>query len=289
MKIGYKAEIDSAYIMKLETAKIWNDRLLSVIGKYMDENSCSSKKELAKRMSDHFGLRKGHYLHQSTISNWTRVGAVVRIRQTGKNGKPYVDDRGEFIYREKRIPFPRSEHILMIKEFFGVDVGYLLGECQSETFSLSSACDYTGLDADSVTKLHVCTGFETAFRAVRHAGFESRDVLRKVFNSEEFFACVASLCELDRAYKGRAAEKRALADVVKRLGDDLVDRALPYVGCHIDDDEVVDQEVIAAAKEIESAIDEGFGIKETSEVLCGRARYELSLAFNGLIEGIYPR
>lgn len=275
--------------MKLEMEQIWNDRLTVVIGKYMDENSCSSKKELAKRMSNYFGLKKGHYLHQSTISNWTRVGTIVRSKQTDKDGRPYVDNRGEFIFIEKTVPFPKSEHILMIKEFFGIDIGYLLGECQEETFSLSNACNYTGLDAGSVTKLHMCTGFETAFRSAHHADFESRKVLKKLFNSDEFFAFVSSLCDLDSAYKGRTIRNRSLNKVAKSLGDDLVDRALPYVGgYHFDEDEVVDQEVISAVNEIDSAIDEDCAAKGASEAQFGLARYELSLVFNGLIDDLYP-
>ena len=253
-----------------------------------EKNPCRSKKELARRMSDYFGLKKGHCLHQSTVSNWTRVGRVGRIRQSDSKGNPYVDDNGDYIYKEKVVPFPNSEHILMIKEFFAVDIGFLLGECRSETFRLSNACDYVGLDADSVSQLHVCTGFETAFDRLGHRGFESRDALRRFFNSQEFFAFVASLCDLDSAYKGKTSERKALSDVVKRVGVDLADRALPYVGCVIDEGEAVDQEAIMAAREIEEAIDEGYETRVDSEALYGKARYELWLAFNRLVDEIYP-
>lgn len=49
-----------------------------------------------------------------------------------------------------RIGFPKYETMLMIADFFGVHVGYLTGETDEQTFTMSQACEYTGLDCASI-------------------------------------------------------------------------------------------------------------------------------------------
>lgn len=56
------------------------------------------------------------------------------------------------------IGFPKYETMMLIAEFFNVDVGYLTGESDEETFSMQRACDFTGLDSTAVRNIRDWTG-----------------------------------------------------------------------------------------------------------------------------------
>lgn len=67
--------------------------------------------------------------HQKDVSRWLNTGSKTA---TGTIG------------------FPKYETMLIIADFFNVDVGYLTGETSESTFDLTKACTYTGLAPTSV-------------------------------------------------------------------------------------------------------------------------------------------
>lgn len=67
--------------------------------------------------------------HQKDVSRWLNIG-----NQTA-NGV---------------IGFPKYETMMLIADFFGVDVGYLTGETNETSFDLEKASSYTGLSSDAI-------------------------------------------------------------------------------------------------------------------------------------------
>lgn len=67
--------------------------------------------------------------HQKDVSRWLNTG-----NQTA-NGV---------------IGFPKYETMMLIADFFGVDVSYLTGETNETSFDLEKASSYTGLSSDSI-------------------------------------------------------------------------------------------------------------------------------------------
>lgn len=67
--------------------------------------------------------------HQKDVSRWLNTG-----NQTA-NGV---------------IGFPKYETMMLIADFFGVDVGYLTGETDETSFDLEKASSYTGLSSNAI-------------------------------------------------------------------------------------------------------------------------------------------
>lgn len=70
--------------------------------------------------------------HQKDVSRWLNTGNRTASGEIG---------------------FPKYETMTMIADFFGVDVGYLTGEIDERTFTMSQACAYTGLTSASIESI----------------------------------------------------------------------------------------------------------------------------------------
>lgn len=67
--------------------------------------------------------------HQKDVSRWLNTG------NQSANGT---------------IGFPKYETMMLIADFFGVDVGYLTGETDETSFDLEKASSYTGLSSNAI-------------------------------------------------------------------------------------------------------------------------------------------
>ncbi len=91
---------------------------------------------------------------QKDVSRWMNVGAKT------KNGE---------------VGFPKFDTMLLVADFFSVDVGYLTGETDEESFSVEKACSYMGLNGDAIK----------AIREITHPENETSEmwkVMRESFN-----------------------------------------------------------------------------------------------------------
>lgn len=70
--------------------------------------------------------------HQKDVSRWLNTGNRTSSGEIG---------------------FPKYETMSTIADFFGVDVGYLTGETDEKTYSMSHACAFTGLSSSSITAI----------------------------------------------------------------------------------------------------------------------------------------
>ena len=72
---------------------------------------------------------------QANISRWLRVGSKI------ENGKT--------------IGFPSYETMSNLADFFGVSVGYLIGETDYESFEMEKVCEFLGLEEETVKAIMV--------------------------------------------------------------------------------------------------------------------------------------
>ena len=100
--------------------EIWNSRLSSCIKK-----TGLTQEKIAYEMNKKYGTS----FTQKTISSWFHVGEKRKNSVVG---------------------FPKAESMILIADYFGVDVGYLLGETDDETFTMEKAEKYLALNKEAI-------------------------------------------------------------------------------------------------------------------------------------------
>ena len=93
-----------------EKAKCWKKRLKKCMdaGKY-------TQTSFAEALNNKYGTSYG----QKDVSRWLHTGDAIKKGEVG---------------------FPKYDTMVLIADFFNVDIGYLTGETDEDTFSLDKAC-----------------------------------------------------------------------------------------------------------------------------------------------------
>lgn len=73
---------------------------------------------------------------QKDVSRWTNIGST---------------------NQKQKIGFPKFQTMILIADFFDVDVGYVTGEANYLTFSLAQASEYTGMSPIVILKIRQFT------------------------------------------------------------------------------------------------------------------------------------
>jgi len=173
--------------------RCWNERLKKCIleGEYTQESLAQA---LNKKYSTKFT--------QKTISRWVNLGDA-------KNGIK---------------SFPDFENMLQVAGFFSVDVGYLIGETDDDSFSLEKACSYMGLNGEAIKAIREITvpdNMDSFFGKCR------RDTFNKVLSANGFPNFFESLSDLHQTAISSTDDNRVLDDF-----DSAIDymRELEYKG-----------------------------------------------------------
>lgn len=142
--------------------RCWNERLK----KCMQNNGYTQESfacDLNKKYNTQFT--------QKTISRWANLGDA-------KNGI-----KG----------FPDFENMVYVADFFGVDVGYLTGETDEDSFSLEKACSYIGLNGEAIKAIRGITNPENESNYMRQ---DMQEAFNKFLSAEEFPNFFHSLFDL---------------------------------------------------------------------------------------------
>lgn len=128
-----------------EKAAYWRIRLKKCMdaGKY-------TQASFAEALNNEYGT----YYGQKDVSRWLNTGAKT------KNGE---------------VGFPKYDTMLRVADFFGVDVGYLTGETNEDSFLLEKACSYMGLNGSAIKAIRGIT------RPENETSYMSKD-MRVAFN-----------------------------------------------------------------------------------------------------------
>ncbi len=178
-----------------ETQKIWNKRLKECV-----ENN-GSQAAFAKALNDKYRTYDEKQFRQPTVSNWWNVGA-------SRDGKATIG-------------FPKFENMLMIADCLGVDIGYLIGETDSKTFTLEKTSEYLHLEPDALKRFSRITDQTESELSVDRNKYKYSTVLNKLFCSEYFERFVESLKELEDTY----AKYRDMIPNVSELSDSDLNKA----------------------------------------------------------------
>lgn len=172
-------------IFKRKT-EYWNKRLKECM-----DNGGYTQTSFADALNEKYGRQFG----QKDVSRWQNSGVK------HKNGE---------------IGFPKYETMVLIADFFGVDVGYLMGETNCDSFSLDKACVYMGLNSAALKTIRATTCPDTVATSlmIQDKIHDNRDILNMFFTAENFENFFSSLTELKNmsSYMDHA-EKRVFANL----------------------------------------------------------------------------
>lgn len=250
----------------------WYERIQTCFKQYKDNEAGKgntrkvSQSELVRRMESRYPKEQGRpSLTQVNISRWLNYGG------TGK--------------RESSMP--SMEVAIMLADFFGVDVGYLLGETDYHTFTMEDAVKYLGLSESAIEHIRLATRFETAFRSVHMLPEEAGETISSFLGTKKFFDLVMALEEMDRVYNGPDIQKRLFKELEEKYGSEMLAEALEFEPQEHEGEEV-DPVFREAYIEVREALDKMCAAKNDKEAYEGRARYELAKAFEEVVKELYP-
>lgn len=137
-------------------AQCWSSRLR----KLMKEKNYTQKSFL-KEYKEKYGGGT-----QANISRWLRVGSKI------ENGKT--------------IGFPSYETMSNLADFFGVSVGYLIGETDYESFEMEKVCKFLGLEEETVKAIKGITFGENMGIGANSMSSEYKSVFRYILTASSF-------------------------------------------------------------------------------------------------------
>lgn len=103
---------------------------------------------------------------QANISRWLRVGSKI------ENGKI--------------IGFPSYETMSNLADFFGVSVGYLIGETDYESFEMEKVCKFLGLEEETVKAIKGITFGENMGIGANSMSSEYKSAFRYILTASSF-------------------------------------------------------------------------------------------------------
>ncbi len=176
-------------------AEYWIDRLKKCMdaGKY---TQASFAKSLNKKYGTLFG--------QKDVSRWMNTGAKT------KNGE---------------VGFPKYDTMLLIADFFCVDVGYLTGETDEDLFSLAKACSFIGLNSEAIKAIRDITHPENEASNMRK---DMREAFNKFLSADGFPKFFDSLFDLYQTSISLTQIKKSATEDIDTTIDSL--RGLEYEG-----------------------------------------------------------
>lgn len=149
--------------LSIRKAMFWKTRLKECIdaGKY-------TQASFAEALNNKYGTSYG----QKDVSRWLHAGDEIKKGEVG---------------------FPKYDTMVLIADFFNVDIGYLTGETDEDTFSLDKACSYIGLNGEAIKVIREITEIE---KKTSYFGKYRRDTFNKVLAAKGFPDFFESLYDL---------------------------------------------------------------------------------------------
>lgn len=225
-----------------------------------------SQSELVRRLEARYPKEQGRpSLTQVNISRWLNYGVA------GKRGSS----------------MPSMEVAIMLADFFEVDVGYLLGETDYRSFTMEDAVNYLGLSEHAIEHIRLATRFDTAFRSVHMLPLEAGKTISSLLGSAKFFDLVMALEEMDRVYNGPDIQKKLFRELEEKYGSETVAEALEFEPYEHEGEEV-DPVFREAYIEVQDAMDKMYAANNERKAYEGKARYELTKAFEEVVRDLYP-
>ena len=264
--------------LKIEKAQsIWNNRLHD----QMKKNGYSQTK-LAKVLQDTYNDSST----QTTIFRWLNIGAKFK----GAKG------------------FPKYENMMKLADLLDVDVGFLTGETNGETFTIEKVADFLGLSIEAVTAIRNLTHTQNGISYNIMLSKDYVDTLNSILTSKALIDVLSALedykesyellqttvpdyfSELKEKYSPKILEIAINLDNIPSLNDDEYEE---YRDKHfIDGLPEPTQELCDALADVRYAIEKSYKWEIEQEQHRKETkiyRYELQEATSKLLDSIYPQ
>lgn len=242
----------------------WNERLK----KLLDQKGYKQT-QFAKMLNERYGTN----FTQPMVNDWLNVGS-----ERERSGK------------RKILPFPSYPTMFLIAEFLNIDVGYLTGETDEETFTLEKACDYMQLTSGSINAIRKIT--DANYFGNRNDFFsqERRKVLNALLTAKRFEELICALIDLDKVYIQKNTETVSIQELEEKLGKDLFDTAVKNYDITEFDDNVADltDKECEAIQEFKSLLDRNFAASENFKYDMGYNRFIIQETMTLLLNDLYP-
>ena len=214
---------------------------------------------------------------QANISRWLRVGSKI------ENGKT--------------IGFPSYETMSNLADFFGVSVGYLIGETDYESFEMEKVCKFLGLEEETVKAIKGITFGENMGIGANSMSSEYKSAFRYILTASSFPVFIKEVREYaENVYRLKHPIK--YMDIVSaKMRKDLFDLAVQCMDYQfISDDEYgrIDdfeensveptEELLEAISILNDAQDKDYAQKCYIEQMVKLSEYELQKIYFEVIK-----
>ena len=214
---------------------------------------------------------------QANISRWLRVGSKI------ENGKT--------------IGFPSYETMSNLADFFGVSVGYLIGETDYESFEMEKVCEFLGLEEETVKAIIGITSGENMGIGANSMCSEYKSAFRYILTASSFPVFIKEVREYaENVYRLKHPIK--YMDIVSaKMRKDLFDLAVQCMDYQfISDDEYgrIDdfeensveptEELLEAISILNDAQDKDYAQKCYIEQMVKLSEYELQKIYFEVIK-----
>lgn len=214
---------------------------------------------------------------QANISRWLRVGSKI------ENGKT--------------IGFPSYETMSNLADFFGVSVGYLIGETDYESFEMEKVCKFLGLEEETVKAIKGITFGENMGIGANSMSSEYKSAFRYILTASSFPVFIKEVREYaENVYRLKYPIK--YMDIVSaKMRKDLFDLAVQCMDYQfISDDEYgrIDdfeensveptEELLEAISILNDAQDKDYAQKCYIEQMVKLSEYELQKIYFEVIK-----
>ena len=214
---------------------------------------------------------------QANISRWLRVGSKI------ENGKT--------------IGFPSYETMSNLADFFGVSVGYLIGETDYESFEMEKVCKFLGLEEETVKAIKGITFGENMGIGANSMSSEYKSAFRYILTASSFPVFIKEAREYaENVYRLKHPIK--YMDIVSaKMRKDLFDLAVQCMDYQfISDDEYgrIDdfeensveptEELLEAIRILNDAQDQDYAQKCHIEQMVKLSEYELQKIYFEVIK-----
>lgn len=188
----------------------------------------------------------------------------------------------------KRIGFPSFDTMKRIADFFGVSVGYLVGETDFQTFDMERACRYLGIDESAGSAIRVITNSGKTSPVV--LAEEHTAALNCILSADSFKNFISVICECAASIDKHNNLENHYEKVKREMPPDLFALAFEwryYDGeMDIPDAPEPTPEFLDAIHSINDAIDEDFHQSLDADRDIKVAKYSLYEGYMRLIDEV---
>ncbi len=245
-----------------KAAGCWNKRLDEALKK-----RGYSQHKFKTELNKHYGTN----FTQAMISDWLHVGEPSK-RKDGT---------------ERHIGFPVYTNMLIIADFLNVDVGYLTGETDMETFTVEKVSQYINLSEKSINAIKRITENRNFY--YEKTTQNRITALNTFFSTNHFTELIDELVEMQEKYDGGLSEQDPLIKLYDDLGEKLFEKAMKWrdVTAYDEGASSLSEKEIEAIMRLNKAIDDSRTYNEKRKSL-EHQQFSLQFVLMKILSEMFP-